>query len=163
LGSQSFDKEHQRKSISKERTFTEDVLDRDHIRAVLHRLTEGVAFTLRKRNETARTVTLKLRYDDFETHTFSRSLPAPTDITIELYDTVSGLLAQHWPRERPVRLIGVGVSNLMKGILQEDMFAQLDKKEDSRRLTVIDEIRTRFGKESLVTGESLNLLKKERT
>ena len=161
LGSQSFGKEHQRKSISKERTFTDDILDKDHLRAVLHRLTEGVAFTLRKRTETARTVTLKLRYEDFETHTFSRSLPAPTDMTSELYDTVSGLLAQHWPRERPVRLIGMGVSNLMKGRLQEDMFAQLDQQEDSRRLAVIDEIRTRFGKDSLVTGESLNLMKKE--
>jgi DNA polymerase-4 len=160
-GSQSFSQEHQRKSISKERTFTEDISDRNHLRAVLHRLTEGVAYTLRKRNETARTVTLKLRYDDFETHTFSRSLPAPTEMTNELYETVSALLAQHWDRERPIRLIGMGVSNLMKGHLQEDMFAQIDRKTDSRRVAAIDEIRTRFGKDSLVTGESLNLLKNE--
>jgi DNA polymerase-4 len=160
-GSQIFSTEHQRKSISKERTFTEDVTDRDHLRAILHRLTEGIAFTLRRRNENARTVTLKLRYDDFETHTFSRSLPAPTDVTIEIFDTASVLLAEHWARDRSIRLIGIGVSNLMKGRQQEDMFAQIDQKDNSRRLEVIDDIRTRFGKDSLLTGESLNLLKKE--
>ncbi|MFC1547186.1 hypothetical protein ACFL5M_01540 [Candidatus Neomarinimicrobiota bacterium] len=163
VGSQSFDTEHQRKSISKERTFAEDVTDKDHLSAILHRLTEGVAFTLRKRNENARTVTLKLRYDDFETHTFSRSLPDPTAATTTVFETVSRLLAERWSRDRPVRLIGVGVSNLMKGRLQEDLFAQVDQKADSRRLTAMDEIRTRFGRDILLTGESLNLLKKERS
>jgi DNA polymerase-4 len=161
VGSQSFGTEHQRKSISKERTFAEDIRDKSHLRATLHGLTEGVAFTLRRRNENARTVTLKLRYDDFETHTFSRSLPDPTDTTTDIFETVSQLLAERWSRDRSVRLIGVGVSNLMKGQLQEDLFAQVDQKADSRRLVTIDEIRTRFGKDSLLTGESLNLLKKE--
>jgi DNA polymerase-4 len=163
VGSQTFGKEHQRKSISKERTFKEDIRDKNHLRAILHRLTEGVAFTLRRRNENARTITLKLRYDDFETHTFSHSLPDPTAATTEIFDTASRLLAEHWSRDRPIRLIGVGVSNLMKGRLQEDLFAQVDQKADSRRLTAMDEIRTRFGRDSLLTGESLNLLKKERS
>ena len=49
------------------------------LRWVLHYLTEEVAMTLRRRGETARTITLKIRYENFETHTFSRTLPDAVD------------------------------------------------------------------------------------
>lgn len=160
-GSQSLETGRQRKSVSKETTFAEDVQDQARLRSVLHRLTEEVTTTLRRRGEAARTVTLKLRYDNFETHTHARTLPGPTDTTAEIFDTASRLLETHWLHKRPVRLIGVGVSNLMKRQGQEDLFAEESRAREARRTAAVDDIRERFGKDSLITGESVNLLKRE--
>jgi len=157
-GSQTLETEHQRKSISKETTFAEDVRDGARLRSVLHYLTEEVATTLRRRGETARTITLKIRYGNFETHTFSRTLPEPADMTAAIFDAAARLLETRWTRSRPVRLIGVRVSNLMKG--QDDMFAEEDQTAAFRRAAAVDDIRERFGKESLLTGESVKLLKR---
>ncbi len=63
-----------------------------------------------------------------------------------------------WTRKRPVRLIGVRVSNLTKG--QEDLFAEEDQTASFRRTAAVDDIRERFGKDSLLTGESVKLLKR---
>ena len=160
-GSHTLATGHQRKSISKERTFNEDVGDETSLRAILHKLTEGVTAILRKRGELARTVTLKLRYDDFETHTFSHTLPEPADLTPAIFLAATELLDKRWFRKRPLRLIGVGVSNLMKTRVQEDLFSQQEQTLAARRASTIDDIRERFGKDSLLTGESLNLLKPE--
>ncbi|UCH10572.1 MAG: DNA polymerase IV, partial [Fidelibacterota bacterium] len=160
-GSRSLQTGHQRKSISKERTFAQDVADETRLRAVLHKLTEGVTAILRQRGELARTVTLKMRYNDFETHTFSHTLPEPADLTPAIFNTATDLLDQRWFRKRPLRLIGVGVSNLMKGKLQEDLFSQQDQAAAARRTAAIDDIRDRYGKDSLLTGESLNLLRSD--
>jgi nucleotidyltransferase/DNA polymerase involved in DNA repair len=160
-GSRSLETGHQRKSISKERTFAEDVADETRLRAVLHKLTEGVTDLLRRRCELARTVTLKLRYDDFETHTFSHTLPEPADLTPVIFHTAAELLDKRWSRKRPLRLIGMGISNLMKSRPQEDLFSQQDQAAATRRTAAIDDIRERFGKDSLLTGESVNLLKRE--
>ncbi len=121
-GSQILETEHQRKSISKETTFRQDVRDQARLRSVLHQLTEEVGASLRRRRVTARTVTLKLRYENFETHTHSRTLPAATDRTDTVFEVATWLLDTHRARQRAVRLIGVGVSNLMKGPVQEDLF-----------------------------------------
>ncbi len=157
-GSQTLATGRQRKSISKETTFAEDVRDRVRLRSVLHYLTEEVATTLRRRGETARTITLKIRYGNFETHTFSRTLPEPADVTAAIFDAAALLLETHLTRQRPVRLIGVRVSNLMKA--QEDLFAEEDQTAAFRRTAAVDDIRERFGKDSLLTGESVKLLKR---
>ncbi|MFB0517510.1 MAG: hypothetical protein ACETWG_13030 [Candidatus Neomarinimicrobiota bacterium] len=166
-GSQTLETERQRKSISKETTFAEDVQDLGHFRSVLHHLIEEISAKLRRRGEAARTVTLKLRYANFETHTFSRSLQEPANTTAAIFEAAGQLLKTNWSLKRPVRLIGVSVSNLMKGQVsewfpsgQEDLFDQ-ESQAAARRIAIVDEIRERFGKDSLVTGESLHLLKKD--
>ncbi len=158
-GAQSLGGGRQRKSISKETTFARDVSDRAHLEAVLHRLTEEVATTLRQRGEVARTITVKLRTSGFETHTAANTLAAPTDQTRTLFNEAAALLRAHASGDQPLRLIGVAVSNLMKRWSQEDLFAQGDRARDRRRTAAVDAIRQRFGKDSLLTGESVNLLR----
>ncbi len=158
-GAQSLGSGHQRKSISKETTFARDVSDSARLEAVLHRLTEEMATTLRQRGEVARTITMKLRTGGFETHTAAKTLAAPTDQTQPLFNEAAALLRTHASSDQPLRLIGVGVSNLMKGWSQEDLFARGERARDHRRTAAVDAIRQRFGKDSLLTGESVNLIR----
>lgn len=153
IGSTKLGSAPQRKSISKERTFREDVTDSARLRSTLHQQAEEVGATLRRHREHARTVTIKLRYAGFETHTFSHTLAQPTNLNNDIYNEAVKLFTTHRQRGRPVRLIGVGISGLMAGLVQEDLFAQAEKAHNLRRDTVVDEIRERFGKDSLVTGE----------
>ena len=158
-GGTTVETDRQRKSISKETTFARDVSDGQRLRSVLHSLTEEVATTLRQRGEVARTVTVKLRYGDFETHTAARTLASPTDQTRAIFEQAAALLRHSRPEGQALRLIGVGVSNLMKGWRQEDMFAQAGAARETRRTAAVDTLRQRFGKDSVLTGESVNLLK----
>ena len=160
IGSTKLTTERERKSISKERTFAEDVIDRDRLRAVLHQQADEVGLTLRRKGFWARTVTVKVRYAGFETHTHSYTLPEPTDQTEDIFTAATRLLGATEAGTRPVRLIGVGVSNLVKPQVQEDLFDQAQRSEAARRTAALDDIRQRFGKDSIVTGESVNLIKK---
>ena len=95
------------KSIGHETTFEYDVLDADEVRRELLRLSGKVAVRLRAAGMVARTVVLKLRFDDFSTVTRSRKLPEPTDLGRTLYDTVRGVYEEFAAEGRPVRLVGV--------------------------------------------------------
>ncbi|MGV8857120.1 DNA polymerase IV [Rhodoglobus sp.] len=95
------------KSIGHETTFEYDVLDADGIRRELLRLSGKVAIRLRAAGVVARTVVLKLRFEDFSTVTRSRKLPEPTDLGRTLYETVRGIYDEFVAEGRPVRLVGV--------------------------------------------------------
>ncbi|WP_010202494.1 DNA polymerase IV [Salinibacterium sp. PAMC 21357] len=95
------------KSIGHETTFEYDVLNGDEIRRELLRLSGKVAIRLRASGMVARTVVLKLRFEDFSTVTRSRKLPEPTDLGRTLYETVRGIYDEFAAEGRPVRLVGV--------------------------------------------------------
>ena len=83
-------------------------------------LCEQVGYRLRQQDFLGRTITLKLRYSDFKTITRSRTLPAATDVTQQIWDTANDLLLHKLPaRKLIVRLIGVGVSGFKSSGKQE--------------------------------------------
>ncbi|MCK4579264.1 MAG: DNA polymerase IV [Candidatus Marinimicrobia bacterium] len=159
-GSTRLSTSRERKSISKERTFREDIQDVDYLRAILHKQTESVGATLRHKNLLARTVTIKVRYAGFETHTYSQTLAMPTRFDEDVFEVALKLLGKCQAGVRPVRLIGVGVSNLVGMQEQTDMFRESEKEDELRRTETVDALRERFGKDSIYTGESVNLLGK---
>lgn len=125
-------------SISNERTFREDVSDPASIEAVLCGLCERVCWRARKRGVKARTVTLKLRYADFQTLTRSHTTTA-TDSELELYPIVKEMLVAARTRPLPIRLLGMQLSNL-------GVFEQLPLFRRNERVgAAIDSIRARFG------------------
>lgn len=101
------------KSISHEQTFEEDIGDAAAVRRVLLGQCEDVGRRLRGRGLRARTVTVKIRFGDFETVTRNESPGEAFDATGRIWDIASGLF-DRWAATafRPVRLIGVGVSHL---------------------------------------------------
>jgi len=102
------------RSISRETTFELDEPDPAPVRAVLRGQAERIAADLARSERSARTVTLKLRFPPFETLTRSWTAPVAVDLADEIYDAALALFERAWREHdsRPVRLIGVGVTNL---------------------------------------------------
>ena len=114
----------QRKSLSSERTFSRDLETLDQMDAELDRLAERVSSGLRKKQITACTVTLKVRYADFTTISRSQTLGAPTADEGVLARHAKALLRTSEAGNRTVRLLGLGASNLIAGELEQlELFA----------------------------------------
>ena len=144
------------KSISRETTFSEDTSDRAFLGATLHYLGERVGADLRSHRKQAKCVTLKLRYADFESITRSRTSREAFDADRTIFEVgrelLEGALEQ---RAIPVRLIGIGVSNLIAG----RQLSMLDPwPEILERLNgAIDRIRGKYGFTAIEVGRTLPL------
>jgi DNA polymerase-4 len=103
----------ERISISVENTFERDIADRERLHDELRGMATEVAAALRKRGQVARTVTTKLRYDDFSIRSRSTSLDVGIDDDARIGELACRLLDRGL-RDRPgaLRLVGVGVSGL---------------------------------------------------
>lgn len=108
------------KSVSVEDTFEVDLVERSILAGLLDRQVRKVTERLRKAHLSGRTVTVKVRMHDFETHTRSSTLPAPTDDPRTLGRLARSLLDDA-DLTGGIRLLGVGVSGLADWI-QEDLF-----------------------------------------
>jgi DNA polymerase-4 len=102
------------KSISSENTFLRDTDDRPTWRACLKEQSEDVAKSLAKRRLAAHTVQVKLRYGDFTTLSRQISMEEPITDAREIYRLGCWLLAREKLVNRPLRLIGLGVSGLVE-------------------------------------------------
>ncbi len=130
-------------TISNERTFREDIRDPSCIEAMLCSLCERVCWRARKRGVKARTVTLKLRYADFQTLSRSRTM-TPTCSELELYPVVRDLFVRARQRRTAIRLLGICLSNLRAYDEQLPLFDQ-----GERLHRTVDGIRKRYGYEAL--------------
>jgi DNA polymerase-4 len=101
----------ERVSISHEETFERDIADREQLKDELRRMAKSLAEHLQRSDETARTVTTKVRYPDFSIRSRSTSLPIGTDDPERIAELACKLLDRALD-ERPgaLRLVGVGVS-----------------------------------------------------
>jgi len=150
------------KSISHEVTFSIDVTDHDHLRAVVLDQTDHVARRLRRHGLAARTITLKIRSADFTTITRSATVRDPTDETDVLWRLASKLVGA-WERSHPppVRLIGVGASQLSSsGSEQLTLFDEAEGRNRSLDQAV-DTIRDRFGDRAIQRGGSIRRVRRE--
>ncbi len=145
------------KSISRETTFGKDTRDRSFLKATLRYLSERVGSELRQRGKQARCVTLKLRYADFTTITRSHTLSQADHTDQTIFDTGTKLLKKELIQgKQPVRLIGIGVSNLVEPGRQLDMLdTSAQRLEQLNR--AIDRIRKKYGFTAIQTGRTLPL------
>ena len=137
------------KSIGHEQTFGVDVAVPDNVRQVLSEQVEQVGRRLRKHGLSARTVSLKLRYGDFETATRASTLENPTNTTSELWLAASGLF-EKWCQTsfRPIRLIGMSASQLGPGESQMALFIDPKNERAKKVDAVSDQIAAKFGTKS---------------
>ena len=152
--------EWERKSISKETTFRTDTTDPQYITAVLHMLTEKVCRRLRKEHKAARTVSVKLRYEDFNTIDRSRTLSQPESRDFSLFSVAKELMFSAITRRVGIRLIGVGLSNLIGSGRQTNLFDEGEWIKGWHRLDAIDKARSRFGFNAVLVGEAIRLTEK---
>lgn len=148
--------EHEAKSLSREETFAQDVADAVALRRELLRLSEQVAYRLRRHNLQGRTIGLKLRYGDFTTLTRQASL-APdgqTDSGPAIYAQALALFEAAWDR-RPVRLLGVGISGLTPAGRQLRLFEQ-ESQRQAQLEAALDRIRAKYGEAAIQRASLLD-------
>lgn len=109
------------KSISHETTFEEDEGDAEAVLDASDKLSDSVTKEITEQNLFFKTVTVKVRYESFETHTHSRTLPFMTNRLQDLKRTARELLQAYLRPERKVRLIGVRVSSFVSGEKQKTL------------------------------------------
>ncbi len=145
---------HQVKSVSNETTFATDISDRQVLYETLHSLSESVGRRLRKHALRVYTVKLKLRWQDFTTLTRQETMPSPTDDDREIYAAVKDLFNQTWIKGKPVRLLGVGVTQFSKPARQLGLWDAPDPN-DANLLVAVDKLRERFGRDAIFRGSDL--------
>jgi DNA polymerase-4 len=131
------------KSIGHETTFETDVRDPVVLHRELLRLSDAVGARLRRAGVQARTVSLKLRFEDFTTITRSRTLGEPTDLGKRIYEEARSLYDAASQNARPVRLIGVRGEGLVGAVASLGLW---DDDEQWREVEgTVDSIGSRFG------------------
>jgi len=111
------------KSVSRDVTFEEDTSNPNIILETLDRLAEEVYKEVRELNLLFKTVTVKIRYENFETHTHSKTLPFLTNRLKDLQKTSYELAQTYLQPNRKIRLIGTRVSNLISSEKQKTLIS----------------------------------------
>jgi len=143
----------EQKSLSKERTFSEDTNDFDFLNSVLIKLTEQLAYELRQDGKICSTVAIKYRFANFETFTKQKSIAyAANDKT--LIAAVKELFSSIYNAKEKYRLIGVKFSNLINGTEQFDLFGL--NQEQLNLNKAMDAIRLKFGKNAVQRAVGTN-------
>jgi nucleotidyltransferase/DNA polymerase involved in DNA repair len=142
------------KSVSNETTFEEDTRDRELLVRTIRKLAESVGRRLRRDNYRARKVTLKIRFEPFETHTRQVSVKRPVDGDEEIIRLALSLFDQ-FSLDRRIRLIGVGTGEIVRpgeGPTQLGLFEEAKKEKDSVINRTVDAIREKFGDDRIRRG-----------
>jgi len=132
----------ERKSISTEHTFMQDTIDIDRLRRVILGMVEKLAFQLRSEEWLTSTVTIKIRYANFDTET-KQCRVQYTSADHILTKTVTDLFEKLYQRRMRLRLIGVRFSGLVRGTYQIDLFE--DTQEMLALYQAMDRMKTRYG------------------
>ncbi|MHB8808064.1 MAG: DNA polymerase IV [Anaerolineaceae bacterium] len=143
--------EEEIKSISNETTFEKDIDDEVEIERTLRQLSEKVAYRLRQQGLSGKTIRLKIRWPDFETHTRQFSLEQSTNHDTIIFQTVMHLFHEIWKSGKKVRLLGVAAANLTTTLQQLSILDTRYQKED-QLLRAMDDIKERFGKKMIKRG-----------
>ncbi len=131
------------KSIGHETTFEADITDPVVLHRELLRLSDAVGARLRRAGVQARTISLKLRFEDFTTISRSRTLGEPTDLGKRIYREARSLYDDAAQGGRPVRLIGVRSESLSGAVASLGLW---DDDEHWREVEgAVDAIGSRFG------------------
>ena len=148
---------HVAKSVSQERTFAEDVRSEDTLIETIEKLSSRISKRLKKKHVQGTTIKIKLRWSDFSTITRQKTLAQPTNDVEIISNHATALLKKEWEIGEPIRLIGVGVSNLAPEQLSLwDQALKVEKDETAEQLdSAIRALRDKFGDEVVKLGDDL--------
>ncbi len=135
------------KSVGEEETFHEDLVSVREVEERLLEQADEVARRLRAKGLFAKTVSIKIRFSDFETHTHEKTLAIATDQTVELREAARTLLASFAAKRwRAVRLCGFSASRILEEAGQLPLFGDGKREKLSKLDDVRDRIREKFGR-----------------
>jgi DNA polymerase IV len=142
----------QRKSVSTEHTLTEDTRDQTILKKFLLKHSQDVGRELRRLEVKAKTITLKLKQEDFKQITRSTTIDNPTQSSETIYSTACRLLLKYRLKTK-IRLIGLGASGFVPSAMpfQMELFEQKEKKGNNWEKVerAIDAIIEKFGEDAV--------------
>ncbi|MDP4159316.1 MAG: DNA polymerase IV [Bacillota bacterium] len=142
------------KSIGRETTFAKDVADPEALETALLKLAIDVGRELRKEALKGKTITLKVRYDDFRTISRSRTLSRPTNLDNVIYHEACHLLREV-SLKQPLRLIGVTLNNLTDRIEDQLSLFEEPQRDHDSLTKVLDFVKERYGEKSITRARLL--------
>ena len=143
---------YERKSISMERTFNNDTIDMTRLKATLQAMAESLAYQLRNANKLASTLTVKIRYSDYQTYTKQVKIPYTSADHI-LSPKAIELFENLYQRRVLIRLIGLKFSGIVGGNYQINLFD--DSEKMLQLYQSLDHIKNRFGERSVLRASTL--------
>ncbi|MDN3548298.1 DNA polymerase IV [Mucilaginibacter aquaedulcis] len=143
-----------RKSISTEHTFTNNVNDKRTLETILVSMTEELSGKLRRENKLSSCMAIKIRYANFETHTQQQKIPLTAAEHI-LIPGIKNLLKKTWNQHRPIRLIGIRLSDLCSGSYQINLFE--DNEERIRLYQAMDNINFKYGDKTVCRAVGMEI------
>lgn len=131
------------KSMGHSITFKEDIDDLIRIKRTLLWLSERVGRRLRKAKMRGKKVTIAIRYSDFTTASEGRTIIHYLNDGYKIYRCGYEIMKPYLNQSRKIRLIGISVSRLVKGIYEPDLFEDYEKQQ--KLIGAMDKINDRFG------------------
>ena len=150
------------KSVSAETTFFDDIHRYDDLVPILRKLSEKVAWRLKKGGISGQTVVLKLKTADFKSRTRNRRLEDPTQLADRIFRTGLSLLEKETDGTR-FRLVGIGVTDLRDGGIADPpdlVYAQAGRRAAAE--AAMDKLREKFGKATVETGYTFTAKRHDR-
>lgn len=138
---------HEQKSISTEHTFENDTTNISFLHGSLARMTEAIAFELRKQNKLTGSITVKLKYSNFDTATKQKMIDY-TNADHILLKNARQLFDALYDRRLLIRLVGVRLTHLIPGNYQINLYE--DTQEMIHLYQAIDSVKDRFGEKFLM-------------
>ncbi len=117
---------HDQKSFSKEMTFDKDTTDVARLKSILVFMVESLTFDLRQQVKCAGTITVKIRYSNFDTYTRQTHVFYTSDDQV-IIEKVMNLFDNLYDKRLLIRLIGVRLSKLVQGYSQINLFDNSSK------------------------------------
>jgi DNA polymerase-4 len=138
--------------VSSERTLSEDTRDKSLLKRYLLKQAEEVARHLRKSGCRGKTITIKLKHSDFKQVTRSTTMTTPTQSSKKIFQHAASLL-DDYKAPKKLRLIGVGVSNLISNEMpvQMDLFERHGNRGDgwTKVDRTVEDIAKKFGRDAI--------------
>lgn len=150
------------KSNGAEKTFKEDVSDEEILKDALFEFSERIAKNLRELDKKAKTIVLKIKFNDFTSITRNVTINKATNLSNTIYETGCDLLFKNWDKENPIRLIGLSATNFKEDdefdqmtLFESDVNEDIEiKNEKLNKLeSVSDLLREKFGDNIVVKAK----------
>ncbi|MFT3867201.1 MAG: DNA polymerase IV [Nibricoccus sp.] len=142
------------KSYSQQETFFTDISDFTEIERIAKGMIDDLMPKIRADGKRVRTLTLKVRYPDFEQMSAGHSLDVATDLETPFYPWVAPLLKKAWLKKRPLRLVSVRFSSVDDRPEQLEMFGASDEKR-KRLANAVDSLKAQRGGSAIVRGTQI--------
>jgi len=151
------------KSYGEQHTFGQDVTDEAFILATLRGMADRLMAKVREDRKSARTVTLRLRYNDMDEVLRNRSFEEPTDLENDVYPLLPGMLKLAWERRVSLRLVSLRLSNIYDGVFSSELALDERSRKQAnqhRMASVIDQLRHDYRPSAIMRGHDLWLRKR---